>query len=76
MPTQKNRVNLTVDPEVFAALGLLAKKKKKSLSNVSIDLIEKALELEEDLYFSAASDKRLSESKGKWVSHKKAWGLE
>jgi len=76
MPTIKNRVNLTVDPEIFAALGLLAKRRKKSLSTISIDLIEKALELEEDLYFSAVSDKRLIESKGKRISHKKAWGLE
>ena len=74
MPTQKNRVNLTVDSEVFAALGILAKRKRKSLSNVSIDLITRALELEEDFYFSSVSDRRLSEEK-KRISHDKAWDL-
>ncbi|TVQ81439.1 MAG: hypothetical protein EA369_00070 [Bradymonadales bacterium] len=76
MPTEKNRVNITVDPDTHAALSLLAKRRGKSLSNVSVDLIEKALEIEEDLYFSAVSEKRLRESKGKRISHKEAWGIK
>jgi len=75
MPTDKSRVNITVDPDTHTALKLLAKRRGKSLSNVSVDLIEKALELEEDLYFSVVSERRLRESKKRY-SHEEAWGLK
>ncbi len=72
MPTTKKRINITVDDELYECLDRLSKKEEKSISNVSLTLIEKALELQEDLYFSRIADERLKGSEKK-VPHKKAW---
>lgn len=72
MPTAKQRVNIVLDDEIFAALKLFSVKSKKSLSSLSQELIEKALGLEEDFYFSRKADERLSK-KEKRISHKEAW---
>ena len=72
MPTAKKRINITVDDELFEALESLAHKKQKSVSGTSLDLIEKAIEFEEDSYFSRIADKRLSQ-KQKRMAHDKAW---
>jgi hypothetical protein len=42
------------------------------LSSVSLELIERALELEEDAHFSRIADERLAR-KEKRVSHARAW---
>jgi len=73
MPTAKKRINITVDDELYRALELLSEKRQKSVSGMSLDLLEKAIELEEDFHFSRAADERL-EKKRKRVSHKKDWG--
>jgi predicted DNA-binding protein len=72
MPTAKKRINITVDDEMYRALESLSQKKQKSVSGTSIDLLEKAIELEEDVYFSRKSDERLSK-KQKHIPHDKAW---
>lgn len=72
MPTSKQRVNVVLDDELFSALKALAVKTKKSLSSMGQELIEKALGLEEDFYFSRKADERLSK-KGKRISHEDAW---
>jgi predicted DNA-binding protein len=72
MPTQKKRINITVDDVIYRSLDRLSRKEQRTLSSVSLQLIEKALELEEDLYFSREADKRLSK-KDKRISHAKAW---
>ncbi len=72
MPTAKKRINLTLENELYRSLERLSKKEHKSLSSVSLRLIEKAIELEEDLYFSTEADKRL-EKKEKRISHSDAW---
>ena len=72
MPTVKRRINITVDDDLYRSLNKLSKKEKSSLSSVSLRLIEKAVELEEDLYFSRIADERLSKNQ-KRVPHDKAW---
>lgn len=72
MPTTKKRINLTVEDEVFESLNKIAKKEKSSVASVSHLLLEKALELREDIYFSKVSEERIS--KGfKRISHKDIW---
>ena len=45
-----------------------------SLSATTSELVEEALELQEDLYFSREGDRRLEElDKAKLISHKDAW---
>ena len=72
MPTAKKRINITIDDEVYTALVELSERRAKSISSVSLSLIETALELQEDRYFSDVADRRL-ERKEKRVSHSRAW---
>ena len=44
----------------------------RALATVSLELIERALELEEDAYFSRAADARLAH-KEKRIAHELAW---
>lgn len=73
MPTTKKRINLTVEEELFDELNRLSEKMHKPISTVSRELIQKALELEEDLYFSRIGDQRFEEAAER-VSHDSAWG--
>ncbi len=72
MPTAKQRINITLEDELFLVLKKIADKAKQSLSSVSLDLIKRSLEREEDIYFSEIADNRLSQ-KRKRVAHSKAW---
>jgi len=72
MPTAKQRINITLEDDLFLVLKKIADKAKQSLSSVSIDLIKRSLEREEDIYFSEIADSRLSQ-KQKRVTHSKAW---
>ena len=72
MPTAKKRINLTVDDDIFESLNKIAKKEKASVASISNFLLERALELQEDLYFSKAGEDRVSK-KQKRVSHKDIW---
>ena len=72
MPTTKKRINITIDDELYRSLDKLSKKENGTLSSVSLRLIERAVELEEDLYFSRQADKRLSKNE-KRITHSKVW---
>ena len=72
MPTVKHRINITVNNELYKALEILSKKRDQSLSSLSLKLIQKAIELEEDFYFSMEADSRLRK-KEKRISHDRAW---
>ncbi|MDH4466622.1 MAG: ribbon-helix-helix domain-containing protein [Bacteriovoracaceae bacterium] len=72
MGTVKQRVNITLDDEIYTALKNLSLKTKKSISGLGLELIEKALEMNEDIYFSRKADERLKK-KEKKISHEKAW---
>jgi len=72
MPTAKQRINITLEDELFLVLKNLADKTKQSLSSISIEMIKKSLEREEDMYFAEVADRRLSQ-KQKRIIHSKAW---
>lgn len=72
MPSVKKRINLTVDNKTYAALEILSGRTQQKISTISLNLIHQALELQEDIYFSKVTDKRLSK-KQKRISHDKAW---
>jgi len=73
MPTAKKRINLTVEDDVFESLNKIARKEKTSVASISHLLLEKALELQEDFYFSKVGEARLTK-KSKKVSHEDIWG--
>ncbi len=72
MPTAKKRINVTIDDETYKALEKLSEKRAKSISSVSLNLIEQALELQEDLHFSRIAYERLTKRE-KRISHRKTW---
>lgn len=72
MPSVKKRISLTVDDKTYSVLQILSGKTQQKISTVSLNLIQQALELQEDIYFSKLADERLSQ-KQKRVSHGKAW---
>ncbi len=72
MPTTKKRINVTIDDETYKVLEKLSKKRAKSISSVSLNLIEQALEFQEDLHFSRIADERLAKRE-KRISHRKVW---
>jgi len=76
MPTVKKRIQIPVSDSVHKELEKLAKKRGLSLSSLSHDLLEEALELQEDVYFSKVGDKAISSYKKKdLISHEDAWDI-
>ena len=72
MPTIKNRINLTVPRDLSLVLNRLAVRDDRSVSSKTLELIERALELEEDIVLQKVAENR--DRKGvKYISHKSAW---
>ncbi|MCX6113327.1 MAG: hypothetical protein NTY22_08645 [Proteobacteria bacterium] len=61
MPTAKQRVNITLEDDLFYVLKRLADKSKQSLSSICVQMIKKSLEREEDMYFSLLADHHLGQ---------------
>lgn len=72
MPTTKQRINITVDGDTGSILKTLAKRDSLSVSAKVLELLEDALELEEDMALATIADSR-SKGKVKYVSHEQAW---
>lgn len=74
MPTKLRRINVSFNPKTAAALTHLSKKRETSLSHIAQELVEEALELREDLYFSKLAEKSEKRAKGQpSVSADKLW---
>lgn len=72
MPTERPRVQVTLDNDTNALLSILADQNEQSISATAADLIREALELHEDIALSKLSDERISETT-KWHNHDDAW---
>ena len=74
MPAKNPRVNIVLDPLLYAALGKMAERDGVSMSLEARDLIKEALEAKEDIYWDiVASDRGRTYSAKKSVSHKDLW---
>ncbi len=75
MPTRHPRLNVVLEPSVYAAILKLARREGVSLSLKARDLIRQALEYCEDVYW--AKEARIREktfSRKKAIKHNKVWG--
>lgn len=72
MPTTKKRLNLTLSKDMAFYIEKLALRDEMPQAEKAVELIEKALEIEEDAYFAAIADKRAEETTG-WMSHEEFW---
>lgn len=74
MPTTKKRVNITPPQKTYFILQKTAEQDGVSLSQKALEMIEFAIEMQEDLYFSQLADQLFEENKDKkWYSHEEAW---
>ena len=74
MATVKTRINISVSKSTRDALKQLAKRDQEPVATKAAELLELALDIEEDRYFGTLANKRLKEHKGRWLSHEEVWG--
>ncbi|MDP3996144.1 MAG: hypothetical protein Q8P86_00410 [bacterium] len=72
MPTAKQRINITTDPNTEAALKRIAKREGVPVATKAAEFVVIGLELEEDMALSAIADSR-SSKKVKYIKHGSAW---
>jgi len=76
MPTKKRRLNITLPEHVAVFLKKIALRDDVPEATKARDLLEQALELEEDAFFSARAEdmeRKLLRKKRQWVSHEEFW---
>ena len=74
MPTKNPRINVVLAPRIYADVQTLSKARGLSMSSIVEDLIEDALEIQEDIALAALADERKkSLKKSDLIPHKKAW---
>ncbi|MDP1707066.1 MAG: hypothetical protein Q8L30_00685 [bacterium] len=75
MATTKERILLTLTPDMARELRIRAKYEKTPKATIAARLLQGAIEDisdEEDRYLSALGEKRLKETK-RWYSHEEVW---
>ncbi len=72
MPTSKKRINVSLRKDTAMFLKQIALRDDMPEATKAAELIELALEIEEDAYFAKIADAR--DVKGAtYISHEKAW---
>ncbi|MDP4007675.1 MAG: hypothetical protein Q8P68_00620 [Candidatus Peregrinibacteria bacterium] len=72
MPTNKKRVNLTPSEKTYEALEALAERDGISVSSKAVELIEVAIELDEDDFLNLLAEER-DKKDTKFISHEDIW---
>ena len=72
MPTLKHRVNISLSDQLEKALMFLAKRDRVPQATKAADLLQKAIEIEEDSAWDRLANIR-DTKKARYVSHEKAW---
>ena len=74
MSTNKPRVNVVLDKQVYELIKRLSEEEGTSLSSFVKDLIEEALELREDVSLNEIAEEREKTlNKSKALSHNEIW---
>ncbi len=72
MPTSKKRINVTLPDHVAVFLEQISLRDNVPQASKAAELLERALEIEEDAYFSHAADK-LDKPGAPRISHEDFW---
>lgn len=72
MPTTKKRVNLSLSDQLDSTLEYLANRDQMPKASKVIDLIQIAIEIDEDLSLADIAKSR-DDEKSKFLSHEEAW---
>lgn len=73
MPTIKNRINMAVPTELFEMVKARAKRDSKSLAATAVELLDLAVEIEEDEYWNKICDELDAIPDKKYISHEEFW---
>ena len=73
MATLKNRINISLSKEVDRALAALAKRDHMPRATKAANLLQAALELEEDIYLGAIASEREKTNRSLFLSHEEVW---
>lgn len=72
MPTQKRRLNISLPQNIDKALVTIAQRDNIPQATKAVELLEHALEIEEDVIWDSIAEKR-DTKKAKFLSHDSAW---
>ncbi|HLD64323.1 MAG TPA: hypothetical protein VI913_05505 [Candidatus Peribacteraceae bacterium] len=72
MPTSKKRLNITLSKELAIFLKSIALRDDVPQAAKAVELLEKALELEEDDYFNRLAEER-EKAGGRFIPHDTFW---
>ena len=72
MPTLKRRLNITLEPDIEKALAFLSQRDEVPEATKVAELLERAIEIEEDTIWNAIAEERLKTAK-KWITHESVW---
>lgn len=72
MPTSKKRINISLSKETAVFLKKISLRDDVPQATKAAELLEKAMEIEEDEYFSKMAEERLKKNAG-WISHEEFW---
>lgn len=72
MPTKKKRLNITLPNDVAVFLEQISLRDDVPQATKAVELLDMALEMEEDEYFSKIAEER-EKAGGKFISHKDFW---
>ncbi|MBT3292774.1 hypothetical protein HN512_02080 [Candidatus Peregrinibacteria bacterium] len=72
MPTNKKRINITLPNHIAIFLEEIALRDDVPQATKAAELLERALELEEDTFFSKAADE-IDTKKSEFISHNDFW---
>lgn len=73
MPTEKNRVNVTLTRPMYTALSQLARRDDVPFATKAAQLLEEALELQEDIVFGNLARQRELNSDAQYIPHEQVW---
>lgn len=72
MPTSKKRINITLSKDLEITIIKLAERDNVPVATKAMQLLNSAMEIEEDDFLDQLADKRTGR-KSKYYSHTKAW---
>jgi hypothetical protein len=72
MPTYKKRINITLSDQIDSALNLLAKRDGVPIATKAVELLNSALEVDEDEVFNSIAEKRDIKNTT-FASHQDTW---
>ena len=73
MATTKERILVTLTPDMARDLRVRAKRERSPRATVAARLLREAIEAEEDRALALIADERMKYT-GRWLSHEEVWG--